>query len=114
MHRSDAQASADHLPTHHLVIAAKRKELPRDIQPGISQPSDHLFIRIQSGYRVLLQIAHLQRHEAASQQGVQILIVRSGDFMEGKRSGNWLENHLLKRIEAGRVVYSGPLDREHA
>ena len=51
---------------------------------------------------------------AASVRGVRSIVLRGGDFIEGRRSGNWFENHLVGALGRGRVTYPGPLDRSHA
>ena len=45
---------------------------------------------------------------------VRTIVLRAGDFIEGRRSGNWFEDHIVDRLDAGRVTYPGPLDRAHA
>lgn len=54
------------------------------------------------------------RYRAASADGVRTIVVRAGDFVEGVATGAWFEDHLVKRIGAGRMTYPGPLDRDHA
>ena len=54
------------------------------------------------------------RCREAARTGVRTIVVRAGDFVEGVRSGNWFEDHVANRIDAGRITYPGPLDRAHA
>ena len=54
------------------------------------------------------------RHREAAIDGVRTIVVRAGDFVEGRRTGNWFEDHLLKRVGDDRFMYPGPLDRTHA
>ena len=53
-------------------------------------------------------------HRDAASEGVRTIVVRAGSFVEGVRTGNWFEDHMVNRIDAGRVTYPGPLDRTHA
>ena len=55
-----------------------------------------------------------RRLREASERGARAIVLRAGDFVEGRRSGNWFEDHVLGRLDAGRVRYPGPLDRAHA
>ncbi len=50
----------------------------------------------------------------AAKHGVRTIILRGGDFFEGVKSGNWLEDHIIAHIGRGKVMYPGPLDRVHA
>ena len=54
------------------------------------------------------------RHRAAADDGVRTIVVRAGDFVEGVATGNWFEDHVLRRAAAGRVTYPGRLDAAHA
>ena len=45
---------------------------------------------------------------------MRTIVVRSGSFIENRRTGNWFENRMVEKIEQGRVLYPGPLDRSHA
>lgn len=53
-------------------------------------------------------------YQAASVEGLQTIILRAGDFLDTRQSGNWFDSHILKRINKGRLMYPGPLDRKHA
>jgi len=46
--------------------------------------------------------------------GIRTVVLRAGDFIDGRKTGNWLENHILAGLAVGRVMYPGPLDRVHA
>lgn len=46
--------------------------------------------------------------------GVPTIVLRAGDFIDDRDSGNWFESHLASRVPRGRFVYPGPLDRVHA
>ena len=53
-------------------------------------------------------------YRAAASSDVRTIVVRAGSFVEGVRTGNWFEDHVVSRIDAGRVTYPGPLDRAHS
>lgn len=46
--------------------------------------------------------------------GVRTVIVRAGDFIDDRQTGNWFESHIAARVDRGRVLYPGPLDCVHA
>jgi nucleoside-diphosphate-sugar epimerase len=61
-----------------------------------------------------LRIAMERTYAEAASEGVRTIILRGGDFFEGVRSGNWFEDHIIARLDQGKVMYPGPLDRVHA
>jgi nucleoside-diphosphate-sugar epimerase len=48
---------------------------------------------------------------AAADQGVRVIILRSGDFFGG--AGSYFDRILIRDIAAGRLTYPGPLDVVH-
>ncbi len=59
--------------------------------------------------------AEMERAYAyAGDDGVQTIILRAGDFIERRKTGNWFDSYIAAHIGAGRVMYPGPLDRAHA
>ncbi len=50
----------------------------------------------------------------ASNDGVQTMILRAGDFIERQKTGNWFDSHIAANIGKGRVMYPAALDRLHA
>ncbi|MEO1040048.1 MAG: NAD(P)H-binding protein [Pseudomonadota bacterium] len=53
-------------------------------------------------------------YREAAGDGVRTVILRAGDFIEGADTGNWFETHMGAKLDKGRFVYPGPLDRDHA
>jgi len=51
---------------------------------------------------------------ATAEDGVRTVILRSGDFIERRKTGNWFDSYIAAHIADGRVMYPGPLDRMHA
>jgi len=59
-----------------------------------------------------LRIELEQRLQARAPR-LRSLVLRAGDFF-GSGRGNWFDEALVKNLPAGRLVYPGPDDREHA
>jgi nucleoside-diphosphate-sugar epimerase len=55
--------------------------------------------------------AELDSRAAAGR--LRSVVVRAGDFFGGG-TGSWLDLAIVKSIARGRLVYPGPLDRDHA
>jgi len=52
--------------------------------------------------------------KAAANDGVRTIILRAGDFFEREKTGNWFDSFIAAKVGKGKVVYPGPLDRDHA
>ncbi|MEL6583225.1 MAG: epimerase [Pseudomonadota bacterium] len=52
--------------------------------------------------------------EAYRASNARCLILRAGDFLDVKDSGNWFESHIAKAAPKGRFAYPGPTDQPHA
>ena len=61
-----------------------------------------------------LRIEMERAYADAAKDGVRTIILRGGDFFEGVKSGNWFEDHIIRDIGRGKVMYPGPLDCVHA
>ncbi|MCB1426001.1 MAG: NmrA family NAD(P)-binding protein [Brucellaceae bacterium] len=62
-----------------------------------------------------IRIAMETRLEAASRDdGVQVIILRAGDFYGGPKGGTWLDMMILKDLKKGRFTWPGPWDLPHA
>ncbi|WP_346893444.1 NAD-dependent epimerase/dehydratase family protein [uncultured Roseibium sp.] len=46
--------------------------------------------------------------------GIRTILLRAGDFIDGRKTGNWLEDYILADLPKGKIMYPGPLDRVHA
>ncbi|MBO6505197.1 MAG: NAD(P)H-binding protein [Kordiimonadaceae bacterium] len=62
--------------------------------------------------RVREDLEHAYRD--ASHRGVQTILLRAGDFFEGKDTGNWFESQMANKLCKGVFTYPGPTDRMHA
>jgi nucleoside-diphosphate-sugar epimerase len=49
----------------------------------------------------------------ATDQGVRVIILRSGDFFGGAGIGSYFDRILVREISMGRLTYPGPLDVVH-
>ncbi|MDF2234645.1 NAD(P)H-binding protein [Albimonas sp. CAU 1670] len=55
------------------------------------------------------------RLRAAAEAGeIRCIVLRGGDFLDTEIAGNWFDSHMTAKLDAGRFVYPGPLDRVHA
>ncbi|MFY0616344.1 epimerase [Shimia sp.] len=52
--------------------------------------------------------------QAYRDSGVRTIVLRSGDFIDTKASGNWFDMIMAKKISRGLFTYPGRRDVEHA
>ena len=50
----------------------------------------------------------------ASQEGMQMLTIRAGDFFGGPIKGSWFDLAITSKLEKGTFTYPGPIDKPHA
>ncbi len=50
---------------------------------------------------------------ASEQQGLQVVVLRAGDFF-GSGTGSWFDLALASKLRKGQLVYPGPVDIPHA
>ncbi len=60
-----------------------------------------------------IRISMEQAIEAASESGMQGIVIRAGDFF-GCNAGSWFDQAIAKDLAKGKVSYPGPRDRPHA
>jgi len=53
-------------------------------------------------------------YRAAAADGVRTIVLRAGDFIEGRATGNWFESYIANKVDKGQVTYPGPRDVVHA
>ncbi|GGA19450.1 epimerase [Neptunicoccus cionae] len=56
----------------------------------------------------------IELEQALKQSGVPTIILRAGDFLDTKASGNWFDMIVSKPVAKGRIAYPGPVDTTHA
>ncbi len=52
--------------------------------------------------------------QQASKEGVQTLIIRSGDFFGGPNKGSWFDLVVTSKLHKGTFTYPGPTNLPHA
>ena len=60
-----------------------------------------------------IRIAMEQAIVAATQSGMQGIVIRAGDFF-GCNAGSWFDQAIAKDLPKGGLTYPGPLDLAHA
>lgn len=55
-----------------------------------------------------------QQYRAAAETGVQVIVLRGGDFIDDKASENFFDMVIGKDVVKGKVTYPGTPDTEHA
>lgn len=55
-----------------------------------------------------------QKLRAAANDGVRTIILRAGDFFEREKTGIWFDRFIAAKVAKGKLVFPGPLDRDHA
>lgn len=54
------------------------------------------------------------RYSEAAAEGVRTIILRAGDFIDTKATGNWFDMVIVKSLSKGHIVYPGNPDLPHA
>jgi len=55
-----------------------------------------------------------EAYRKAATEGVRTIVVRAGDYIEQKETGNWFDSQISNKVHKGVVTYPGPLDRVHS
>lgn len=107
------------LPLHDRVIAAAKAAGATVIVPGnvyvfgsgspevMSETTPHRATNPLGRLRVEMEA----RYRAS---GVRTIILRAGDFLDTRASGNWFDKVIVAKAAKGKMVYPGPLDVPHA
>ncbi len=45
---------------------------------------------------------------------IRVIILRGGDYIERRKTGNWFDSMIMNKVDKGVVTYPGPLDVVHA
>lgn len=51
---------------------------------------------------------------AFAESGVKVILLRGGDFIDTRASGNWFDRVIAARLDEGCLTYPGALDAPHA
>ncbi len=49
----------------------------------------------------------------SAMNGFQTLILRAGDFLDGRKTGGWFDSQIAAKLAKGKIVYPGPLNVAH-
>ncbi|MBV7408860.1 MULTISPECIES: epimerase [Roseobacteraceae] len=56
----------------------------------------------------------IRMEEAYRDSGVRTIVLRGGDFLDTKASGNWFESYIAPKAGQGKLTYPGPRHLVHA
>jgi len=56
----------------------------------------------------------IEMEQMLRQSGVKTAIIRSGDYIDIEKSGNWFDSILVKKLHKGVLTYPGNVDARHA
>ncbi|WP_299729887.1 NAD(P)H-binding protein [uncultured Tateyamaria sp.] len=56
----------------------------------------------------------IRMEQAYRDAGIRTIVLRSGDYFEGAKTGNWFEDHIAPKAAQGKLSYPGPRDLPHA
>ncbi|MGC1494386.1 MAG: NAD(P)H-binding protein [Sulfitobacter sp.] len=56
----------------------------------------------------------IEMEQSCRDAGVPTIVIRGGDFIERKKSGNWFDSQIAKKAHEGKTIYPGPRDVLHA
>lgn len=107
------------LPLHQRVIDAARGTDATVIVPGNvyvfgaqtpapwSDQSPHAARNPLGQLRVQMEAAYRR-------SGVRVIVLRAGDFLDPRASGNWFDMAMVSKLAKGRFTYPGAQDAPHA
>lgn len=81
-----------------------------DMPARLSETTPHAAATRKGRIRIDMEAAY----RAAASDGVRTIVLRAGDFIEGKSTGNWFESQIAAGVARGRAMYPGPRDVVHA
>jgi nucleoside-diphosphate-sugar epimerase len=117
----DAWAATVPVITANVIKAAKASGatimLPGNVYNyGAQMPE---ILREDTVHRPTTRKGHIrvdmeQAHRDATKDGVQTIVLRGGDFIEGVDTGNWFETYITSSVSKGKFMYPGRNDISHA
>ena len=81
-----------------------------ELPPVISEETPHVSNTKKGRLRIKME----QAYKDACADGLRTIVLRGGDFFEGKDTGNWFETYITNKIDRGIVTYPGPLNSIHS
>lgn len=70
--------------------------------------------QIAASRKGVIRVAMESSYRQAAREGVQVIILRAGDFIDDHGEGLWFDFALTKSLARGRMVYPGRTDIAHA
>lgn len=61
-----------------------------------------------------LRIDMEEAYQNAASTGVRTIILRSGDYIEREKTGNWFDTHIASKALQGKFSYPGATNQVHA
>lgn len=107
------------LPLHQRVIDAAREADTTVIVPGnvyvfgAQTPAPWSEQRPHAARNPLGQL-RVQMEAAYRRAGVRTILLRAGDFLDTRASGNWFDMAMVAKLAKGRFTYPGSPDAPHA
>lgn len=77
--------------------------MPPVLGPDVPHRAEHTLGRIRR-----------EMEGAYRDSGVPTILLRAGDFLDDRASGNWFDKAMAKPINKGQLTYPGPTDIPHA
>ena len=107
------------LPMHRAVIEAASREGATILLPGnvyvFGKNSPETWDET-TPHHATNPLGRLRREVEKMYRAAdtQVIVLRCGDFIDVRPSGNWFDRMICKPLAKGRITYPGPLDRPHA
>ncbi|WP_136634378.1 epimerase [Pseudooceanicola onchidii] len=110
---------AELLPMHSAVIEVAKRTGATVIVPGnvyVFGPDapevwSETTPKLATNRLGRLRIEMEEMYRAA---GVRTILLRAGDFLDTRASGNWFDRFIAKSAARGSIAYTGPADVPHA
>jgi nucleoside-diphosphate-sugar epimerase len=93
-----------------LLIPGNVYPYGADLPPVLTEATPHA---ATSG-KPLIRRGMEAQLRAACEDGVRCIVLRAGDFIDDRPSGNWFEGQIAAQAGKGKISYPGALDRVHA
>ncbi len=101
------------------IIAAAKQARATVLAPAnvyVYGPGSPRILRETTPHTATNPLARARRaaEMALRSSGVRVILLRAGDFLDDRASGNWFDRVMIKGLSRGRLTYPGPLDAAHA
>lgn len=110
---------AELLPMHERAVAAAKASGATIILPGnvyVFGPDAPRGWGADTPHLAQNPLARLRMQVEAMYRdaGVQTILLRAGDFIDTKASGNWFDMFITAKVRKGHITYPGDLDTPHS